>query len=135
MLRLPYLLAGLSVLSLLISCVPKAVAERNSEATMTELELCSLKIDLSAFDLISSSSDEMTANYRIALRSPLRELSSEVRKQLEANGWEFMGTAKASRTDNTYSARYTCAERATSLQVSIKPVGRSSIYVVRLALE
>ena len=134
MFRLSQLLASLGVLSLLISCVPKTKTESSLETAMTQTQTCSLEVDLRAFNLMSQIVSETEASYRVVLRSPLRELSGELRKQLEANGWEFVGAARKSRADNSYSAHYTCTERETPLWVSINPVGRSLIYMVHLAL-
>lgn len=127
-------LAGLIILALLVSCVPKAVESTSMTESLTND--CSLDISLADnFDQISSTLTDTTASYNIALRVPLNELSSAVREKLEANGWQFIGAAKKSRTDTTYLARYTCLDSEKSLQLSIRPLAKSFVNVVKLELE
>ena len=136
-------LCNFVVLSLVVGCVP------TSDAT-TAAPACSLELDLSATDAFVLQSSEVTetaASYRVILRGSLRELNAVVQGQLETQGWQFAGTqspaaqstpARDSRTRQRtrVASRYTCTDDPDkALNLSIAPVGRSFIHLVRLQLE
>lgn len=138
------------IVGLLLGCAPqltsKGVAMTNNstgtdgeESTLASAALlaaeggCPLALKLENFNQLDSSVSADEAVYRVALNTPLRELVTAVYGNLKSNGWQFAGADKTNRADNTYLASYTCpANEDAQLNVSIRPIGRSLIYVVRL---
>lgn len=143
------LTACLLTLGLLSACVPQASAEgevmtdtnttasTDDTAATTGLAAADCPLDISlaeTFNQMSSRIDETEAVYRVALRSSVNSLVTEVRRQVEQNGWQFTGSEKAERSNTTHEASYNCPQDDARLALSIHPIGRSSIYVIRLSL-
>lgn len=82
------------------------------------------------FSVMSAQEASAETSYRVLIGdAPLRALIKEVREQLERRGWQFEA-ARTERARPDYKASYRCGERGLSL--SVAPVGKSLIYLVRL---
>lgn len=119
------------------SCVPTTqttpqLAEAdmpNEENQQPQIAVCPFVLDLP--DIISSTVTEREASYQLV--EPDRSVLSDVRKQLEDQGWTRTETT-TDKLKGSSESRYTCAEGGT-LRVTYGPVGKSLIYALRLRLE
>jgi hypothetical protein len=122
---------------LVISCLPQtkqASTESNTmkpatppaEESVNPQSACNFTVQLpDTMTIMSSTVTERDASYQLV--QPDRNVLGEVRAQLQNQGWTKLDTTKG-------ITRYSCADSSV-LQVSLEPVGKSLIYILKLELE
>jgi hypothetical protein len=128
----------------LVSCVPNTTTtpaatsgETGGQMTETTPTLqpqasCPFALTLDdTYSVLSSTVAESEASYQVI--EPERSLLSEVKTQLEAQGWTQTETTSNKATSSSETL-FTCTQGGT-LRVTYGPVGKSLIYALRLTLE